>query len=118
MNYYIGCFKKYAVFAGRARRMEYWMFILFNILVSLAIGFVCGLLGLVDESGIIGSCYMLATFLPGIAVTVRRLHDTGRSGWWWWIVLVPFVGPIVFLVFVCSDSQPGANAYGENPKGA
>lgn len=118
MNYYIGCIKKYAVFAGRARRKEYWMFFLFNFLISLAIGFVCGLVGLVEEAGVIGSLYTLALLLPGIAVTVRRLHDTGRSGWWWWIILIPIVGVIVMLVFVCSDSQPGSNAYGANPKGA
>lgn len=117
MNYYIECIKKYAVFAGRARRKEYWMFFLFNLLVPLAIGFVCGLVGLVEAAGAIGSLYTFALLLPGIAVTVRRLHDTGRSGWWMWIVLIPFVGAIVMFVFLCCDSQPGANAYGANPKG-
>ena len=118
MNYYIECIKKYAVFEGRARRKEYWMFVLFNVLAQVAIGFVCGLVGLVEEAGAIGSLYGLVLLLPGIAVTVRRLHDTGRSGWWWLIIFIPFVGAIVMLVFLCGDSQPGSNAYGENPKGA
>ncbi len=67
-------------------------------------------------SGVLQSVYYLAVFLPSLAVAVRRLHDTGRSGWWFLIILVPFVGWIVLLVFMVLDSQPGSNEYGENPK--
>ena len=117
MNYYIECIKKYAVFEGRARRKEYWMFVLFNVLAQVAIGFVCGLVGLVEEAGTIGSLYGLALLLPGIAVTVRRLHDTDHSGWWLFITMIPVIGAIIFLVFLCSDSKPGENRFGPNPKG-
>lgn len=108
--------KKYAVFSGRARRKEYWMFFLFNLVVAFVIGFVLGFIG-----GVLGigtalsdpasTIYALAILVPSIAVAVRRMHDTGRSGWW--ILL-----PIVNLVFLCSDSQPGENKYGPNPKAA
>jgi len=120
MQEFIGCFKKYAVFAGRARRREYWMFTLFNILVSFVLGIVVGFVAGMSKSPELvwlGQIYTLAVFLPGLAVSVRRLHDTGRSGWWFLVNLVPIVGLIVMLVFLCLDSQPGANQYGPNPKG-
>ena len=113
MQYWLECWKKYAVFSGRARRKEYWMFVLFNILASLVFGFVCGLAGAPNAAHL----YTLAALLPGLAVCARRLHDIGKSGWWMFIALVPFVGAIVLLVFVCTDSQPGSNEYGPNPKG-
>lgn len=112
MNWYLEVLKKYAEFNGRARRQEYWMFMLFNILISFAIGFVEGFFG---SAGILSFVYALAVLIPGIAVTVRRLHDTGRSGWWVLISLVPVVG-IVLLVFMCLDSQSDGNQYGANPK--
>ncbi len=114
MNYYIECWKKYVTFSGRARRKEYWMFVLFNILASIAVGVVDGILGTV----MLGSLYSLAVLLPGLAVCVRRLHDTDRSGWWILISLIPIVGIIVLLVFMCLDSTPGENRFGPNPKGA
>jgi len=120
MNYYVECWKKYAVFSGRARRKEYWMFFLFNVLVSTGIGFVLGIVGAVadtPELALAAHLYTLAALLPSMAVWVRRMHDTGRSGWWWLLALIPFVGAIVLLVFLCQDSQPGANQYGPNPKG-
>ena len=121
MDWYLAVLRKYAVFDGRARRKEYWMFCLVSILVSLAIGFasgfVGGMLGL-SESVItmLALGYTLAVLIPSLAVAVRRLHDTGRSGWWLLIVLVPLVGAIVLLVFSVQDSEPGANSYGKNPK--
>jgi uncharacterized membrane protein YhaH (DUF805 family) len=116
MNWYLDVVKnKYATFGGRARRQEYWMFFLINLLIALGIGIVEGIIGL---GGILGMLYALAMLIPGIAVSVRRLHDTGRSGWWLLIGLVPFIGWIVVLVFMVLDSQPGDNAYGANPKAA
>lgn len=121
MNWYLDVLKKYVVFSGRARRAEYWWFILFNIIISLALGAIDGVTGTYSPEaglGLLGGLYTLAVLLPSIAVTVRRLHDTGRSGWWFLIFLVPVIGAIVLLVFMVLDSKPGQNQYGENPKGA
>jgi len=116
MNWYLDVLKnKYATFDGRARRKEYWMFFLFNILVAIGLGIVEALIG---TAGLIGGLYGLAVLIPGIAVTVRRLHDTSRSGWWILIVLIPAVGTLILLIFMVLDSQPGDNAYGPNPKAA
>jgi uncharacterized membrane protein YhaH (DUF805 family) len=116
MNWYLDIIKnKYATFSGRARRKEYWMFFLINILIAIALAIVEAILGL---PGILGGLYALALLIPGIAVTVRRLHDTGRTGWWILIALVPVIGFIILLVFMVLDSQPGDNAYGPNPKAA
>ena len=114
MNWYLGCWKKYAEFSGRARRQEYWMFFLFNILASIALGVVDRILG---TSGSLGGLYSLAVLIPSLAVAARRLHDTDRSGWWQLIALIPLIGFIVLLVFLCSDSKPGENRFGPNPKG-
>lgn len=115
MNWYLEVLKKYAVFSGRARRKEYWMFILFNFIIVLGLGVVEGLAG---GPGVLGSLYSLAVLIPSIAVSVRRLHDTNRSGWWLLIGVVPLIGAIVLLIFVVQDSQPGENRYGPNPKAA
>ena len=115
MNWYLEVLKNYAVFTGRARRTEYWMFALINFLVAMAIGIVDGVLG---GSGVIGMLYFLAVLIPAIAVSVRRLHDTGRSGLWLLISFVPLIGAIVLLVFMVQDSDPGQNQYGMNPKEA
>ena len=113
MKYWVGCWKKYATFNGRARRKEYWMFILFNMLVAFGVNVVDAVLGM---EGLLGGLYSLAVLIPGWAVFTRRMHDIGKSGWWWLIGLVPVVGAIVLLVFMCKDGQPGDNAYGPNPK--
>lgn len=121
MDWYIGVLKKYFVFEGRARRKEYWMFTLFNIIVSIVLGIVDGILGLrIGEAsiGTLGLIYSLAVLLPCLGVSVRRLHDTDRSGWWLLIALVPLVGGLVLLYFMVLDSTPGSNKYGPNPKGA
>lgn len=120
MNWYLEVLKKYAVFSGRARRAEYWWFVLFNIIIGLALGAIDGVTGTYSSEaglGLLGGLYTLAVLLPGIAVTVRRLHDTGRSGWWFLIFLVPVIGAIILLVFMVLDSKPGQNQYGANPKG-
>jgi uncharacterized membrane protein YhaH (DUF805 family) len=122
MSWYLDVLKKYAVFEGRARRKEYWMFVLFNIIIGIVLGIVDQSLGLViskgSGQGILGTVYSLAVLCPGIAVAIRRLHDIGKSGWWLLIAFVPCIGAIVLLIFAVQDSQPGANQYGANPKGA
>jgi uncharacterized membrane protein YhaH (DUF805 family) len=120
MNWYIGVLKKYAVFSGRARRMEYWMFVLFNVLISIALAVADGMFGLMMEGGvgILGLVYSLGVLIPSIAVAARRLHDTDRSGWWLLIAFVPLIGAIVLLVFFVLDSHPGQNRFGPNPKEA
>ena len=92
------------------------MFCLINFLFSFAVGFLLGMLGAVTVAQTFGRLFGIAAFLPGLGVGVRRLHDIGKSGWWMLINFVPVVGWIIFLLFMCSDSQAGTNAYGENPK--
>jgi len=115
MNWYLEVLKKYAVFNGRARRKEYWMFFLINLIITCVLYFIEILAG---GPGVVGGLYELAVLLPYIAVGVRRLHDTNRSGWWLLIGLIPVIGTIVLIVFLVQDSQPGENQYGPNPKAA
>ncbi|MET1076764.1 MAG: DUF805 domain-containing protein [Pseudomonas sp.] len=112
MNWYLDVLKQYAVFNGRARRKEYWMFFLINLVISMVLAWVDSLIGM----SLLSIIYGLALLVPSIAVGIRRLHDTNRSGWWMLIALVPFAG-IVLLVFLAIDSTPGDNQYGPNPKG-
>ncbi len=118
MNWYLAVLKQYAVFSGRARRKEYWFFVLFNIIVSLILGLVDNATGMVTDggAGVLGTIYGLAVLLPAIGVSIRRLHDTGRSGWWLLIAFVPLIGLIVLLVFFVLEGEPGSNEYGPNPK--
>ena len=119
MNWYVKVLKNYAVFSGRARRKEYWMFVLFNFIFSVIAIILDNILGLAFENvgyGPIYLLYCLAVFIPGLAVSVRRLHDIGKSGWFILISLIPFIGPIWLLVLMCTDSEPGENDYGPNPK--
>lgn len=114
MQWYLKVLKNYVGFQGRARRKEYWMFFLFNFLITILLSTIEALLGL---GGILSAIYGLAVLLPSIAVSVRRLHDIGRSGWWMLLSIIPVIGLIVLLVFAILDSQPGENKYGPNPKG-
>ncbi|MBS0476556.1 MAG: DUF805 domain-containing protein [Proteobacteria bacterium] len=130
MEWMLMPFRRYADFSGRSRRMEYWMFRLFEFGVFFAglivLGLFSGAAGAAGgdtASGLVGGLgalalvgFFLFSFIPGLAVTVRRLHDTGKSGWMVLISLVPLVGGIVLLVFLCSDGTRGANQYGEDPK--
>jgi len=121
MNWYLEVLKKYAAFSGRARRKEYWYFFLFNIIIHIVLAVIDSITGsfsLEAGIGLLGGIYALAVLIPGVAVTVRRLHDTERSGWWFLIALVPLIGAIVLLVFLVQDSKPGQNQYGANPKEA
>lgn len=112
MEWYFAVLKKYADFSGRARRKEYWMFALVNLLVSFGLGFV----GALAHAPWLSWIYTVAVLVPSIAVGIRRLHDTGRSGWMMLLVLIPVIGAIVLLVFAVQDSSPGDNQYGPNPK--
>ena len=115
MSWYMQVLKKYAVFAGRARRKEFWMFFLVYVIIVVVLSIVEWMLGIY---AILSGLYSLALLIPSIAVTVRRLHDTGRTGWWWWIGLVPVIGIIVLLVFMALEGEPGQNQYGPDPKAA
>ena len=111
------CLSKYVVFSGRARRSEYWWFVLFSFLVSIVASILDLVLGTDYDrgSGLIGTIASLALLLPSLAVGVRRLHDTSRTGWWILIGLVPIIGWIVLIVFYVQDSHAD-NKYGPNPK--
>ena len=107
--------QNYANFSGRARRAEYWWFTLVHFVVLLV---VVGVLFVINDT-LGGLAYILAglgTLLPSLAVLVRRLHDIGKSGWWYFIAFIPLVGPIILLVFACTDSSRGTNQYGPSPK--
>ena len=119
MNWYLLVLQKYADFNGRARRKEYWMFALFNIIFSVGAILLDNLLGFAFMGigyGFIYLLYALAVLIPGLAVTVRRLHDTGKSGWMVLIAFIPFVGAIWLLVLMLIDGTPGSNEYGPSPK--
>jgi uncharacterized membrane protein YhaH (DUF805 family) len=119
MNWYLSVLKKYAVFSGRARRKEYWLFFLFNIVFAFVAMVLDNALGTAIEDkgyGLIYILYALAVFLPGLAVTVRRLHDLGKSGWLLLIVFIPIIGAVWLLVLMCLDGNPGKNLYGASPK--
>jgi len=118
MNWYLAVLRKYAVFSGRARRKEYWMFSLFNVIIGGLLGLFEGMTGIAAQTdqSVLASLYALAVVLPGLAVAVRRLHDTGRSGWWLLIGIVPLIGALFLLFFFVQDSDPGSNQYGPNPK--
>lgn len=123
MYWYLKCWKQYVDFQGRARRKEYWIFTLINFIIYLLL-YILAFSMMFDSSdilfllaSIIFFLYTVATILPSIAVTVRRLHDTGRSGWWYLLNFIPLVGSICLLVLLCLDSEPGENQWGKNPKG-
>jgi len=120
MDWYIKVLKQYVDFSGRARRKEYWMFALFNVIFTIAAIILEIVLGISPHDqpfgGLITTLYGLAVFIPGLAVGVRRLHDVGKSGWWVLIAIIPIVGAIILLVWFCTDSQAGENEWGDNPK--
>jgi len=119
MSWYLEVLKKYATFGGRARRKEYWMFVLFNVIFTIVALIIDSVLGTRSEEtgyGLFNGLYGLAVLLPSLAVLVRRLHDIGKSGWWFFIALIPLIGSIWLLVLLATDSQPGENQYGPNPK--
>ncbi|MGH8072565.1 MAG: DUF805 domain-containing protein [Lysobacter sp.] len=118
MDWYLKVLKNYVGFEGRARRKEYWMFALFNLIVSIVLAVIDGIGGFMTESGIgmLGLLYTLAVLLPSIAVGVRRLHDIDKSGWWLLLIFIPLIGAIVLLVFAVMEGTRGSNRFGEDPK--
>lgn len=119
MNWYLDVLKKYAVFSGRAQRAEYWYFVLFNMIVSIILTVLDGMIGTIDMQsgfGLLSGIYSLAVIIPSLSVGARRLHDIGKSGWWQLIVLIPIIGIILLIVWFATDSKDD-NQYGANPKG-
>ncbi len=119
MNWYLTVLKKYAVFSGRARRKEYWMFFLFNMIFGIVAVILDNVFGTAIEGvgyGLFYFLYALAVLIPWLAVSVRRLHDVGKSGWMLFIVLIPIIGAIWLLVLMATNSNPGENKYGPNLK--
>ena len=119
MNWYLQVLKQYADFNGRARRKEYWMFVLFNTIFSILAMALDNVLGIAIEAvgyGPLYGLYVLTVLIPGLAVLTRRLHDIGKSGWMILIALIPLIGAIWLLVLMVTDSNPGENRYGTNPK--
>lgn len=119
MEWFLKVLRQYADFNGRARRKEYWMFILINMIFGFVAMLLDNLLGIADPVigyGAIYGLYTLALIIPGIAVAVRRLHDIGKSGWMLLIAFIPLIGAIWLIVLMCTDSNAGENQYGANPK--
>jgi uncharacterized membrane protein YhaH (DUF805 family) len=112
MKYFIKCVREYAKFSGRSRREEYWLFNFFNVLFSLIILAV----SIIFEAPVIYLAYIFGMFIPSLAVTVRRLHDTGKSGWYYLVSLIPIVGSIWLMVLMCIKGDIGENQYGPDPK--
>ncbi|MCL1067807.1 DUF805 domain-containing protein [Shewanella olleyana] len=120
MDWYIKVLKNYINFKDRARRKEYWFFVLFNVIAGIVLGIVDNMTGTLNQEtgyGLLSGIYSLLVFLPALGVSVRRLHDTDRSGWWILIALIPIVGALILLYFFVSDSQDETNRFGPNPKG-
>ena len=113
MHWYLDVLKNYTGFSGRARRTELWMFWLINLGIAIVLTVIESILGL---PGVLSGLYNLAILLPSIAVGMRRLHDTDRSGWWLLIAFVPLLGAIVLLIFFCLEGTKGDNQYGPDPK--
>jgi len=114
VEWYLKALTNYVGFGGRARRREYWMFALFNLIIAFGLAFV----DVVAGTGVLSLLYGLGVFLPSLAVSVRRLHDVSKSGWWLLICLIPLIGALVLLYFAVSDGSPGENSYGPSPKAA
>lgn len=120
------CFNKYVTFSGRARRSEYWWWVLFTVIGQAVLGvadqmifgwqsMTVGDAEVAVNAGPLAGVFSLVILLPGISVMVRRLHDTGRSGWWFWIVLIPLIGWIFLLYWMIKAGDAGNNAYGPDP---
>ncbi len=121
MNWYLAVLRKYADFRGRARRMEYWMYTFFNLIFTIIAVVLDNVLGLTFHEmipyGYITIIYGLLVFIPGLAVSVRRLHDTGKSGWMILVGLIPLIGFIWLIVLYVTEGQNHDNKWGSNPKG-
>ena len=119
MQWYLAVLQKYAIFQGRARRKEVWMFLLISAIIYIVLTIVDLLIGLYDTDtgvGLLSGLYWLAVIIPTLAVGARRLHDTGRSGFWLFLYLIPVIGWIVLIVFYATDGDMDENEYGPDPK--
>jgi uncharacterized membrane protein YhaH (DUF805 family) len=116
MSWYIKCLKNYVGFSGRARRKEFWMFFLFNFIFSIAAAIIDQIIFRDSNLRLFSSLYSLAVLLPSLAVDVRRLHDTNRSGFWVFLALIPLVGAIILIVWFATEGQRSENKYGPDPK--
>lgn len=123
MNWYLKALRQYADFKGRARRKEFWVFYLCNLLVIVLIAFFAVFLSSTQETGLFPTTifvllglYYLAILIPTLAVTVRRLHDINNSGWMYFVSWIPFIGGIWLLILLCKEGTEGVNDYGDDPK--
>lgn len=116
MNWYLKVLKNYAEFSGRARRKEFWMFALFNIGISVILSIIDAITTAAVGIGVLSGLYGLAVLIPSLAVSIRRLHDTDRSGFWLLIWFIPVIGWIILLVFSLQEGTRGANRFGNDPK--
>jgi uncharacterized membrane protein YhaH (DUF805 family) len=120
MAWYLLAWQRATDFSGRSRRKEYWYFQLFNAIVMIFLGLFAVAFSDQGKPAMIPFglmfAYGLVLFVPSLAVTVRRLHDIGKSGWWYLIAFVPLIGGLVLFVFTVLDSDPDRNEYGPNPK--
>src|SRR5271166_3070188 len=118
MKWYLHALRNYAVFKGRARRREYWIFEMMNSAITLALFVLAVTLGKAGYPHFLSLpvLYIVATMIPSLSSLIRRLHDTNRGGWWLLISMVPVVGPLILFAFTVTDSDPGENRFGPNPK--
>ena len=119
LSWYLAALRKYFFFQGRARRKEYWYFFLFSavfVWLAMFLDFMLGTFSMELEIGLLSGCFSIAMVAPYIAVSVRRLHDTNRSGWWFLLQFIPIVGTIWFLILMVLDGQAGENRFGADPK--
>ena len=115
MFWILKVYANYANFRGRASRSEYWYFILFYIISIFVLSIIDGFIG-IYKYGLLSGIFIIINIVPTICLTIRRIHDTGNSGWWWLISFVPLVGFFTILFFALKDSEEGTNEYGANPK--
>src|SRR5262245_16947529 len=121
MTWFLMALRKYAVFSGRSRRKEYWMFILFTVVVMIGLAIIDILVGTWNDAagvGVLSGLFYLAILAPYFAVTARRLQDTGRSGWLQLLFLIPILGLILWLIWLAKNGDYGENKYGPDPKTA
>jgi len=118
MDWYFKVLRNYVGFSGRARRKEFWMFILVNLVLTGVLSILDKMLGLriAKDEGLLTTIYGVLIFLPYWAVQFRRLHDTDRSAWWLLLLLIPIVGWLIILAFNCQNGTPGENKFGSDPK--
>ena len=114
MNWYIKVIKDFKNFSGRARRKEYWMFYLMNVIFGMIVAAVDMLIGF--DRGLFSVVYSLFVLVPELSLTFRRLHDIDKSAWWLLLAFVPVVGAVVLLIFSLKEGTHGPNRYGEDPK--